>query len=89
MIKVIISWILGFFTPNPELVHLHADEWLAIHDQLLPKRESLGVELLAIIKKEHFRLIGERVADMDGGSAVYGIIIPAHLHSHLNELRNN
>ena len=70
-----------------------ADDWLSIHKQLFPQRESLGVELeelLTIIQGHHCTLGGESVADIkDGGRAVYGIIIPLYLHSHLNKLRNN
>jgi hypothetical protein len=93
MIKVISSLIQKIFTSNPELVYMCAADWLAIYEQLLPQRESLGVELkelLSIIQRHHFHLGGESVADIkDGGPAFYGIIIPLHLHSHLNELRNN
>jgi hypothetical protein len=86
MIKVIISWILGLFNSNPELVHLSTDEWLAIHDQLLSQREFLGVELkelLSIIQRHHFNLVGGSLATIDGGPAFYGIIIPLHVHQYL------
>jgi hypothetical protein len=92
MIKAIFSLIQRIFTSNPELVHLCADEWLGIYNKLFPQRESLkdGLqELLGIIEKQYFKLIQERLADGDGGPAVYGIIIPVCLHSNLNELRNN
>jgi hypothetical protein len=86
MIKAISSLIQKIFTSNPEVIYMCADDWLAIHKQLFPQRESLGAELkelLSIIQRHHFNLVGGSLATIDGGPAVYGIIIPLHLHQYL------
>ena len=66
------------------------DEWLAVRTKLISAREYLETdlqELLSIIQRHHFNLVGGSLATIDGGPAVYGIIIPAHLHQHLERLK--
>jgi hypothetical protein len=43
------------------------------YEQLLPQRESLGAELkelLSIIQRHHFNLVGGSLATIDGGPAL-------------------
>ncbi len=85
LINLFFQWIASLLQSDPSIVWMEAQEWLGILEKATDNKMN---ELVQIIAPHYFKLVGEAMADIDGGQSFVRISIPLNLHDELKQLRD-